>query len=179
MKFGIVGAAAAAALAFAFASSASAQDLKPTFYGNLGYSFIQGDGDVDLGAIHGRLGARLHPYFGVEGEAAFGVKDETQTAGANTATAKLSHELSAFAVAFLPLTPQADLFVRGGYGDVRGRLTLNGVSASENTGAWAYGGGAQYLFDGKNGLRAEYTRFDLRHDNGSADVWSVSYVRKF
>ena len=32
---------------------------------------------------------------------------------------------------------------------------------------------------GLNGVRGEYTRFDLSDDGAEFDVWSISYVRRF
>jgi hypothetical protein len=43
-----------------------------------------------------------------------------------------------------------------------------------------YGLGAQYDFNGKDGVRLDYTRYDAQ-DRGdpNSNVWGVSYVRKF
>jgi hypothetical protein len=35
------------------------------------------------------------------------------------------------------------------------------------------------MFDAKNGLRADYTREEFQDKGGDANVWAVSYVRKF
>ncbi len=69
--------------------------------------------------------------------------------------------------------------MRGGYGGSRIKVSGTGFSASDSEGSWNYGGGAQYSFDGKNGLRAEYTRHDFGNGARAADVWAASYVRKF
>ena len=69
--------AAAAAATVLVAAPAFAQDASDVqWYGNLGYSFYDTDiGDAQLGGVQGRVGARFHPNFGVEGEFAgeFGV----------------------------------------------------------------------------------------------------------
>ncbi len=43
-----------------------------------------------------------------------------------------------------------------------------------------YGVGGEYFFDGKNGVRVDYTRFDFQKSGAAdADTWSVGYVRRF
>lgn len=182
MKF--VTAAALAALAAAIIpAAAQAQDLGPTtFYGSAGYSHADLD-EVDLGAIQGRLGARFGQYFGVEGEAAFGVKDDTYrppvTIGGSPVDVELKHSLAVYGVGFLPVAPNADLYARVGYGTSKIEASLAGTSASADGESWNYGVGGQYFFDGMNGVRADYTRYDFEDDAGKADVWSIGYVRKF
>jgi hypothetical protein len=175
----VLAAAVAASAVAAVAMPAAAQTITPTYYGALGYSFVDGGTGANFGAVTARLGARLHRYFGAEAEGALGVDgDNTTVAGVNVRT-KLKHSVAAYAVAFLPVTPQFEFFVRGGYGSSRVRASTPTASASDSEDSWNYGGGGQYLFDAKNGVRAEYTRHDFGNGLGGADVWSASYVRKF
>ena len=84
----IVGIIAASAT-FVAAMPATAQSLTaPNFYGTLGYTYVDAN-DVNLGAVTGRLGARLHPNFGVEGEAAIGV-DRTSAFDAERIAARIN-----------------------------------------------------------------------------------------
>lgn len=170
----VVAAAAAVAL-----PAAAQQAPTPSFYGNLGYTFIDGGEGAKFGAATARLGARVHNNFAVEGEAAIGVDGDSVTVGGITADTKLKHSFNAYAVGLLPVTPQLDLFVRGGYGTTRVRATSAGVSASDSEDSWNYGGGVQYLFDANNGVRFEYTAHDFGKGQGTADAWGVSYVRRF
>jgi opacity protein-like surface antigen len=179
MKVSMIAAAVAASAAAFAAMPAAAQSLSPTYYGNLGYSFVDGGSNANFGAIHARLGARLHRYFGAEAEGAIGVDGDRTTVSGVSVRTKLSHSVAAYAVGFLPVTSQFDLFVRGGYGGSRVKASFANTSVSDSDGSWNYGAGAQYSFDGKNGLRADYTRHDFGKGGGDADVWSVSYVRKF
>lgn len=177
----IVLAAAASATVALMAAPAAAQSLAfapTTFYGTLGYAHIDDDG-VNLEAATARLGARFGQNFGVEAEGAIGVDGYTQTIGATTASVKLDHSLAAYAVGYLPLSPKFDLMVRGGYGTSQATVKSAGVSIDDDNDSWNYGVGGQYSFDGVNGVRAEYTRYDFTNAGGAADVWSVSYVRKF
>ena len=169
----------AASATFVAAMPAAAQSLSaPNFYGTLGYTYVDAN-DVNLGAVTGRLGARLHRNFGVEGEAAIGVDSDRDTLAGVTYRTKLKHSFAGYGVAYLPLSPQVELFARGGYGTTRFRLSTNTVKVSDSDGSWNYGAGGQYLFDANNGLRAEYTRYDFGDFLGHANTWSLSYVRKF
>ena len=53
-----------------------------------------------------------------------------------------------------------------------------GAAASESEGALSYGAGAQYMFDGVNGVRADYTRYDF-DEGGDMDSFGLAYVRRF
>lgn len=164
MKTLMIGASVAALLAIAAPVAANAET---TWYGNIGYAGVDAD-SVNLGAIQGRLGAQFNPNIGVEGEVAFGVKDD-DISGVKV---KLNNEYGIYGVARLPVNDKFDVFARVGY--ARAEAKVAGSSGSDD--GVAYGAGAEYSFDGKNGVRADYTKYDFL---GDADVWSVSYVRKF
>ena len=180
MKLSMLAAGAAVVSAAALtALPAAAQTVSaPAFYGNLGYSFVDAD-NANLGAITGRVGARLHPNFGAEAEVGIGVDDDTVRVGATNVKTELKHSVAAYGVGFLPINDKFDLLARVGYGSTKVSASAAGVSASDTNESWNYGVGAQYSFDGANGVRADYTRHDFNHDGGNADVWAVSYVRKF
>ena len=169
-------AAVAASAATLMAMPAAAQDTG--VYGNLGYTAVDGDGGT-LGAVGGRIGAKLHPNFGVEGELAFGVKDDEVTVGGAAVENKLEHSGAVYAVGFVPMTENFDLLARVGFGASKTEVTGANFNVSSVDESWNYGVGAQYRFDGVNGVRADWTRHDFNHDAGEADAWTVSYVRKF
>ena len=182
MKVMLSAAAAAAAL---FAAGAASAQMAP-LYGSIGYSHYGAEVDgeeLNLGAITGRLGARLHPNFAVEGEGSFGVRDEEETGGGFTASLGLNHQVLGYAVGVIPVSPNAELFGRIGYGvtELEFEITGPGISqtASESEGTIGLGVGGNYFFDGVNGVRAEYTRYDFQDDGGDIDSVSISYVRKF
>lgn len=160
------------------APSAMAQVASPV-YGSVSYSNVSAD-DVDLGAVTGRLGYKFNPNFAVEGEASFGVSDEDVNVGGGvTANVEHKHDAAVYAVGILPISPNLELFARGGYGTTEIEASAAGVSASESGESWNYGVGANYFLDGQNGIRADWTRRDFRDDAGEADVWSLGYVRRF
>jgi hypothetical protein len=170
-------AAAASALAFTATQAAAQEASYPAVYGNLGYSFVDGGSNITLGAVNARVGGRLHKYFGVEGEGALGVDSDTTTVSGVPVKVKLKHSFAAYAVGFLPLAPNFDVFVRGGYGSIKLSASALGATVSDSDDSWNYGAGGQYLFDGKNGVRVDFTRHD--YGGGHANVWSAAYVRNF
>jgi outer membrane immunogenic protein len=179
MKLSMLAAAGAAVLsAAALTALPAAAQTVPSFYGNLGYSAADSD-NVTLGAVTGRVGAQFHKNFGVEGEAAFGIDDDSFSIGAVKAKAELKHEFAAYGVGFLPINENFELLARVGYGTSKIRVKAAGASVSDSDESWNYGVGAQYMFDGANGVRADYTRHDFGNGGNDADVWAVSYVRKF
>lgn len=129
--------------------------------------------NVDLGGLTGRLGYRFHPNFGVEGEASFGVNDDT-VAGVDV---ELDYAAGIFGVGFLPITPTADLFGRIGYGAIEAEASAGGLTVSGDDDGFAFGGGAQFMLTPKLGVRGEYTR--LEGEDDGADTFSVSGVVKF
>jgi hypothetical protein len=180
MKTLIAASAAILLASAAIPAVADAQDANTgtSFYGTLGYAGSSVEG-VDLGAIQGRLGARFGQYLGVEGELAGGVKDDKTYVAGVPVKIDLEHQAAIYGVGFLPVSPNVDLFARVGYGNTKLKASAAGTSASNDGDSWNYGVGGQYSFDGKNGVRADYTRYDFKDGGDNADVWSVAYVRKF
>ena len=175
--------AATVAILAAAPVAVQAQSMSaPEIYGSVGYAHADAD-DFDLGAIQGRLGAKLTPYLGVEGELAFGVKDDTYnppvSIGGSPINVELNHSAAIYGVGFLPINPQADLFARVGYGTTEIEASAAGISNKADGESWNFGVGGRYFLDGQNGFRADYTRQEFQDDGGSADVWAVGYVRKF
>lgn len=134
-------------------------------YGTIGYGAVDLEDAADLGAIQGRVGYKFNPYVAVEGEVAFGVKDD--------ADIELKHQVGAFVVGSAPITPQANVFARVGYSGA----TIDTPLGEADGDGFAYGVGGQYDFTAKDGVRVDWTRHD--YDEGAADVLSVSYARKF
>jgi hypothetical protein len=167
-------------------AAASAQTADSGFYGSAGYAIISPKGaPSDLGAVNLRGGYQFNRYLGVEAEGAIGVDDGHFTVGTGATavrgTYKLDWSLGAFGVARYPVTDQFDVFARAGvvHGEFKGkaRSGTTVVRANDNEEAFAGGVGAQFNFDDKNGLRADYTRYE--GDDVDANVWGVSFVRKF
>jgi hypothetical protein len=183
----LVAFAALAAVA-AVAAPASAQTLPSylaplSYNASLGYTGMSWAGN-NLGAVTVRAGADFGQYVGVEGEGSFGVSDAAVSLGGASAKSHLNNAYAGYFVGRYPIIPNGNLFARVGFGhlDVRQSASIGGQSASVSGGVDSlnYGAGGEYLFDGKNGLRIDYTRYDLRADSlKDVDTWSLSYIRKF
>jgi outer membrane immunogenic protein len=169
----------AAVAVSAIAAPAFAQSVQgPSYYGTLGYSQLD-HSDGDLGAVTGRIGAKFSPYIGVEGETSVGVKDDDFTIAGVDGTLEHEYDAAAYVVGTLPVTQNLELFARGGYGTTKIKAEIAGIDEDADGESWNYGAGANYYFDGQNGVRADWTRRDFEDDAGEADVYSVSYVRRF
>ncbi|WP_425998981.1 porin family protein [Caulobacter sp. DWR1-3-2b1] len=167
----------AATLVAAIPALSHAQ-VSPEYYGSVGYGSTRADG-ADVGAIQGRLGAKLTPHFGVEGEVGVGVTDDKTDVAGVPVNVELKHQAAAYAVGYLPVTPNIDLLARAGYGTTKFKASSGGVSATDSQDSWNYGVGAQYRLDDKNGLRADWTKSEYTNSKADADTLAVSYVRKF
>lgn len=157
---------------------AMAQEPVSPITGSVGYTQLDTDGG-DLGAITGRVGYDFTRNFGVEGEASIGVKDDDITfAGVD---GKIEHDwdAAAYGVAKLPINPNLELFGRVGYGTTSVTASVPGASVSADGESVNYGVGANYFIDGRNGIRADWTRRDFRGDGGEADAYGLSFVRRF
>ena len=164
------------AATLAIAAPALAQD----YYGGVSYSSTSVDDvDADIGSVTGRFGAKFNPYFGVEGEASFGVKDETVSVAGVNVDVEPQYDAAVYGVVSAPISPNLEVFARGGYGTTEVDVSAAGLSETANGESWNYGVGANYFFDGVNGVRADWTRKDFEDDGGEADVWSLGYVRRF
>lgn len=162
-----------------FAVPAMAQTASnPQWYGTGGYTHLDAEG-ADLGAITGRIGARLSPNFAVEGEGSFGVRDDDVAIGATTAKVEHRYDAAVYGVGVLPVSPNFELFGRLGYGTTKIKASAAGVSAEADGESFNYGLGANYMLDAQNGVRADWTRRDFRDDGGEADTYGLSYVRRF
>lgn len=202
MKLLLATAAAAAicigAPALALAQDAPAQSSDTGVYGNLGWSHLMTNG-AHVEGIQGRLGYRFMPYLGVEGELRGGLSTGSTTRNYTTGAPPVTTGISTgvkqtvdgagYVVGFLPLMPgRFDVLARVGYGWSHYDLTPAGLGKyGTNEHGIRYGAGAQYLFDGANGVRVDWTREHMSNFtvpagldvNNHADVIGVSFVHKF
>jgi len=166
-----------AAVLTAVAAPAAAQSFS-NVQGSIGYTQLDAD-EGDLGAITGRVGAKFSQYFGVEGEASIGVKDEDISIAGVDGKLEHDYDAAAYLVGSVPLSPNFEVFGRVGYGTTSIKADVAGVTIEEDGDSVNYGAGANYFFDGRNGLRADWTRRDFRDDAGEVDTYGLSFVRRF
>lgn len=168
--------ASAIALAAASASFADSGD----FTWSAGYSAIEvsdSGQSADVGAVTFRGGYEFTRYFGFEGQLDVGVGDDTIVVAATPVDVELNYAASLFGIARAPVSENINLFARAGYTAADFEASAPGVTVTSDTDGWAYGVGAEMFFDARNGFRAGYTHHDF--DSSDADVWSISYVRRF
>ena len=177
----VVAAGAVAAPAFAQSTLALPAALSPTSYdASIGYTGINTQG-AGFGEVTLRAGANFGKYFGLEAEGGFGIIDDNAVLGGVQGQTHVNDQYAGYAVARYPVTANFNVFARGGFGHIDfNTQPLASYSYTNGFDSWNYGAGAEYFFDGKNGVRADYTRMDFQ-DRGlkDADTVSVSYIRRF
>jgi len=160
---------------------------------SLGYSPAS-VGPYNVGAVTGRFG-RDSGFWGIEGEGSLGVGDDSHGVGTSQTTVKLKSEFGAFGTVQADVSDTFQVMGRAGYAtaDFSSRTAMlpTATRTSDSESGLAYGVGASWLFDGMNGVRLDYTRYNLDLGRVRAtstttavagknpDVWSLSFVHRF
>lgn len=152
--------ATAVTAALAFAPAAMAQDMG--WYGDVGVGVLDGDGGFEVTVLQGHAGYNINDNFGIEGELAFGLDDDSGV--------ELDYEAGVYGVLSTANTDGFEFFGRLGF--VTAEVSAGSSSADDQF--LAYGIGAKYYFDGVNGVRADITSFE-----GDATTFAIGYARKF
>ncbi|WP_323762966.1 porin family protein [Maricaulis sp.] len=158
----------------ALAAGASAQEGQIRL--GAGYEAADFDG-VDFDTVVVRGSYDFTRYLGVEGQLNIGLGDESLTVGGLTGDVSLDYVAGVFGVVRPWSNEDGSVFLRAGYTTTEADASAAGLNFSASDEAWAYGVGGEYFFDARNGVRADYTRFDY-DDGGEADFFGVSYVRR-
>lgn len=197
MKFGLCAIAALAGLCTFEQAHADTNFDSVAWYVTAGYT-REDSRQLDLNAIGGRIGARFGSYVGIEGEANFGLGHDRFVYAAPCSgpvcplgpifldQAKLDNSEAIYAVGYLPITDDFDVFARVGYGNSNyssGPVLSRGF----NEQSFNFGGGAQYFVDGMNGIRVDYTREAVTNDDSvgreatgqAIGNWSLAFVHRF
>ena len=152
-------------------------------YGTLGATLY--DVDSDVYGVQGRAGWQSKSFYGAEVEGSFGINDDDDTFDFGTGPVETKTEvdtqIAAFAVGRYPITNKLNILGRVGYHNTEFTTEFDdGVTELEDDfseDGIAYGVGAEYAFDPKTSLRADYTRYDF--DGADADALSLAIARKF
>ncbi|MGX6646679.1 porin family protein [Maricaulaceae bacterium MS644] len=166
-----------AAAALITASAASAQAPASPYTLGAGYTNLNAEGG-NYDALTLRGGYDVTNYFGVEGEALFGIGDEITTIFGRRAETSVNYGVGLFAKAQYPINETISVHGRVGYAWTEFEASAAGFSDSREDNGMAAGFGGEYAFSGPNALRADYTLYDYGN-NGQADGWSLAYVRSF
>lgn len=162
------------AAALVLASGASAQDGRTHIGG--GVAHFDADG-ANFNAVYVRGGFDITPFFGLEAEGQIGVQDDTVNLGGGvTADIGLNYGIAGFAKAQFPVSEQLSVFGRVGYAWAEFDASAAGITIQDDEDGLAYGVGAEWAFAGPNGIRFDYTRYEI---GGQSNVWTVGYVRRF
>ncbi len=172
MKIALI--AAASILALSGAGMASAQDVGHV-YGSVGVQTTNNDKlGTDLNSVNARVGTKITPHFGVEGEAAFGTNKDTTALG----DYRLTSKYGVYGVGYLPVSPNIDLLGRVGVSDTDLKAPAAAGKLEQGT-ALDYGVGAQYHFNSAYAARVDLTRSEFQNDKGTSNAATVSLVKKF
>ncbi|MEO0786491.1 MAG: porin family protein [Pseudomonadota bacterium] len=169
-------------LAAGVAGTAAAQGTG--FYGDVGYTFhsidsgIDGVDDINIGAITGHGGFEFTPNLAAEGELSVGVQDEDFSVDGIDGNLSLNYLVGAYGRVQGQLTPQLNIFARAGIVNAELEAEADGLGSESDseTGA-GYGAGAEFMFDDFNGIRVDYTRYDI--EDLESDAFTIAYKRKF
>lgn len=165
--------ASVAAAAFTGIAAADAGDFR--FSG--GYTYVDIE-DLQFDAVSLRGGYDFTDFIGVEGQLDIGLGDETVRVGATNVDVSLDYAFGGYVVGRAPIAENANLFGRIGYVTAQADASAAGVTFSDDDDGFAYGVGGEWFFDGRNGVRVDYTRIDF--DNAdAADTFGISYVYRF
>ena len=146
-------------------------------YGTLGAQMY--DVDRDLYAVQGRLGYQSAGILGAEMEGSIGVNDEDADIPIDLGIRLgIDWQAAAFARASFPLTERFSAFGRAGYHRTNASSFVSGMDFTFKQDGLAYGAGVEYRLSDRNGLRADYTRYE-RDGPETYDSASVAYVRRF
>ena len=154
------------------------------WYADVGYqawSFdVEGD-SIDFGSLSGHVGYKLSPNFAVEAEVGLGVKEHDGDfilEGDGLYNARLDYHTGLYGRLQTPIGDNTTIFARGGAVLIGTSEDVGGFdSFPSNDVGISVGAGVEHHFDGKNGLRLEYTRMGF--EDVDADTFMIGYSRKF
>ena len=184
MKIEIIGTIVAlAAMGLAVGAHAQSADAQSAgvhpWYGSLGATQTQINGG-DLTSIDARLGARINPWLGAEGELSVGVGDDIAPVIGPQARDRLHDAIAAYAVGFLPLNKSVTLLARVGGGENQiGVRDGAGGPGRQDIASLNYGIGAMLNLSPTNAIRIDYTRKSYDRPDLNANTYGVSFVHKF
>lgn len=162
------------------ASFAHAQT--PVEQGYLGANYVfltyEEDGfseDFDLGALVGKAGAKLNPYFAAELRGGFGVADESFSGNGVSAELELDYLIGGYGVLGLP--NESPVYPYVVLGLTKGELTASAsgpggsASISESESDVSYGVGANFAVNERFHVNAEYMNY---LDKDGVEITGVS-----
>lgn len=158
-------------LCAAVAACAAAPAFAETgLYGSAGYTHIVSSEEfngenIDMGALSGQVGMMLNDNFGVEVEAAVGVRDFDDRVSGVQIVASLEYAIAAYGRAQVEVGDNITVFARAGFAqaeiEVEASAFSIGQQASSSDSGFAGGIGADFMLTERVGLTAGYTRHEV------------------
>jgi len=150
-------------------------------YAGLGATYFKEE-DIDIALVTGTVGYAFHRNFAVEAEVSIGVLDESASSGSTEVSIGIPWSVVPYAVARLPLSDDARLFARAGYGLTRFEVNIDtgtvNTSDASTEGHLSFGGGIDFDVSERGQVRAVYTHQE--YDNGSSsDTVGLSFILRF
>lgn len=155
---------------------------------DLEFDDFEDTSDLSFGQIGGHVGYEFSPYFGVEGEALFGIQDDTHTVTIDDFedevdvdfVFEINHIVGAYVRGNLPLGEKFRAFARAGY--VTGEIEIStniegGESEKGSDEAFAIGLGGEFEFTHQFYARGDYTRYEF--DGASLDAFMAGVGLRF
>lgn len=150
------------------------------WYGDVGYqhhSVSEDDVDGNVGTITAHAGYNFTPNLAVEGELGFGIVDEEVNVLGTNVDIGVNYLAGLYGRVQAPVSENVTLFARAGFVQLELEAEGAGATASESETGAGYGVGGEYHFDGVNGVRVDYTRYDI--EDLETDAFYIGYTRKF
>jgi len=147
------------------------------FYGEVGYAYSDFD-EVAYNTLGGRAGFEFTKNLGLEGEAFFGISDETETIEGFEVDSSLNYQIGVFGTARADLAASTDVIARLGYATAEIEASALGTSVSESEDAVVAGIGVRYFInDGPFGVRGDVSYADF--DGAESTTFSLTLSRSF
>lgn len=167
----------ASAFLFSCPFMAANADDGQGFYGEAGYAYADFD-EATFNSVGGRAGFDLTKNFGLEGEAFFGVSDETTTIEGFEIESSLNYQVGLFGTARTSVGASTEVYGRLGYASAEIEASAGGASVSASEEAFVAGLGVRHFInDGPLGVRGDVSLADF--DGGESTTFSLTVLRKF
>lgn len=175
-----------------FSANSNANDITAKSYFGINYEMItikanllsNNYGVTGLGLKGGVI---INPNFAIEGKFGIGIGSGTGTEshyyyGNGNYEINLDNYFAAYAVGVMPVTPEFNAYIKGGYASINGtqKWSLGSYSESGNIseGGISYILGSSYRINHQNAVNVEYG--SLYSDAGdSATSFNIGFTRHF
>jgi opacity protein-like surface antigen len=161
-------------LAIASALTLAAFSASAQMYGELGYTAVKFEANVDgdnlkssPSAIRGVLGFEINPNLAIEGMVGLGLGDDKVTFNGRTVPGikmDIDSMLGLYVKPKFILGPDLEGFVRLGFAQLKGSVSGYGQQVTDNESSFSYGLGFSYTLNPKTSLNVDYMSYLDKND---------------